>query len=108
MDKAVAGPAGFEPGDVRERYLLRNAIRWRMTGFDAIRRGANADELWEHGWTRDEKRQIEALMSNPIELKAVLLAWCRHDSTKPRRRNAWARQRIAEMLGRVFFQPASA
>lgn len=108
MDKADAGPADFEPGDVRERYLLRNAIRWRMTGFDAIRHSTNADELWDHGWTRDEKQQIAALMSNPIELKEVLLAWCRHDLTKPRRRNAWARHRIAEMLGRVFFQPASA
>ena len=101
-DEVNDGREQFEPRDQRERDLVRNAIRWRMTGCDGGIRSEDTEAVWDHGWTSEEKERIEEILRNAAELSKVLLAWCRHDETKHVSRQA-NRQDIKRLLTGSFF-----
>jgi hypothetical protein len=68
----------------RMRYIVRNAVRWHLTGFDAMNgRGMDADGVQEHGWSASERKRIAAIMADPEALNAVLVKWMEHDDAKP-------------------------
>jgi hypothetical protein len=68
----------------RMRYIVRNAVRWHLTGFDAMNgRGMDADGVDEHGWSASERERIEEVMADPAKLAAVLVKWMEHDDAKP-------------------------
>jgi hypothetical protein len=68
----------------RMRYVVRNAVRWHLTGFDAMNgRGMDADGVDEHGWSASERERIEEIMADPEALSAVLVRWMKHDDAEP-------------------------
>ena len=67
----------------RTRYLVRNAVRWHLTSFDATNRGEDADGIREHGWSASEQKIIDGVMTDPARLRKVLLAWIAFDEKKP-------------------------
>ena len=104
VDEVEDGQEQFEPRGRRERDLVRNAIRWHMTGCDRGIRTEDAEAVWDHGWTGEEKARIEEILCNEAELSKVLLAWCRHDEVKRvSRQNATNRQDIKRLLTGKFF-----
>jgi hypothetical protein len=84
----------------RMRYILRNAVRWHLTGFDAMNgRGMDADGVDEHGWSASEWERIVEIMADPEALGAVLVKWMAHDDAKPpHMRNESDKNDIAMML----------
>lgn len=68
----------------RMRHIVRNAVRWHLTGFDATNgRGMDADGVNEHGWSATERQRIAGIMADPAKLAAVLMQWMEHDDGKP-------------------------
>ena len=103
-DEVKDGQEKFEPRGRRERDLVRNAIRWHMTGCDGGIRSEDTEAVWDHGWTGEEKARIEVILCNGTELSKVLLAWCRHDEAKRlSRQNTANRQDIQRLLTGNFF-----
>jgi hypothetical protein len=84
----------------RMRHIVRNAVRWHLTGFDAMNGGGrDADGVDEHGWDAGERRRIARIMADPTQLRGVLLAWMAHDDAKPPiMRNESDKDDIAMML----------
>jgi hypothetical protein len=71
-------------GNPRMRHIVRNAVRWHLTGFDAMNgRGMDADGVDEHGWSANERERIAEIMGEPAKLAAVLVKWMEHDDAKP-------------------------
>ncbi len=67
----------------RMRHIVRNAVRWHLTGFDAMNgRGMDGDGVDEHGWSAEERRQIAEIMADPNRLGDVLVKWMAHDDAK--------------------------
>jgi hypothetical protein len=68
----------------RMRHIVRNAVRWHLTGFDAMNgRGLDADGVDENGWSASERERIAEIMADPEKLGAVLVQWMAHDDAKP-------------------------
>ena len=60
----------------RMRHIVRNAVRWYLTGFDAMNgRGRDGDGVDEHGWSAEERQQIAGIMADPDRLSDVLVKW---------------------------------
>ena len=82
-----------------------NALRWHLTGFDATNRGEDADGAREHGWSTTEQKQIDGILGDLVQLKAVLLAWIAADRAKPAsRQNARNRDDLMQRLRSDFFK----
>ena len=61
----------------RMRHIVRNAVRWHLTGFDAMNgRGMDADGVDEHGWSASERERITEIMAEPAKLAACSLVYC--------------------------------
>ena len=104
VDEVKDGREKFELSGRRERDLVRNAIRWHMTGCDGGIRSDDTGAVWDHGWTGEEKARIEEILCNGTELSKVLLAWCRHDEAKcVSRQNTASRQDVHRLLTGNFF-----
>jgi hypothetical protein len=70
--------------NARMRHIVRNAVRWHLTGFDAMNgRGRDADGVDEHGWSASERERIAAIVADPEALSAVLVKWMEYDDAKP-------------------------
>jgi hypothetical protein len=68
----------------RMRYIVRNAVRWHLTGFDAMNGGGmDADGVDEKGWSASERQCIAEVMRDPARLASVLVDWMAHDDAKP-------------------------
>jgi hypothetical protein len=94
----------------RMRHIVRNAVRWHLTGFDAMNgRGLDADGVAEHGWSASERQQIAEIMADPELLSRVLVKWMEHDDAKPAgMQNESDKNDIAMMLMvDPFFQGSS-
>jgi len=95
----------FDPEDPRVRYLIRNALRWHLTSFDATNRGEDADGVAEHGWSELEAAKIDGILADPQRLKEVLLAWVAFDESKPAERQNFRNcEEIKAILKDDFFQ----
>lgn len=84
----------------RMRHIVRNAVRWHLTGFDAMNGGGmDADGVEEMGWSASERQRIAEVMADPAKLAAVLVRWMEHDDGKPAdMRNESDKNDIAIML----------
>ena len=108
VDEVKDGREKFEPRGRRERDLVRNAIRWHMTGCDGGIRSEDTEAVWDHGWTGEEKARIGEILCNGAELSKVLRAWCRHNEAKHvSRQNTANRQGIKRILTGNFFVAVS-
>jgi hypothetical protein len=68
----------------RMQYIVRTAVRWHLTGFDAMNgKGMDADGVAEHGWSASERERIAEIMADPDLLSGVLVKWMKHDDAKP-------------------------
>jgi hypothetical protein len=94
----------------RMQHIVRTAVRWHLTGFDAMNgRGMDADGVDEHGWSAGERQHIAEIMADPAKLADVLVKWMEHDDAKPAdMQNESDKNDIAMMLMvDPFFQEAS-
>ena len=95
----------FDPEDPRTRYLIRNAVRWHLTSFDATNRAEDADGVAEHGWSELEQQEIDEILDDPLRLKEALLAWVAFDESKSvQQQNSRNCDEIRAMLRDDFFQ----
>ena len=95
----------------RMRHIVRNAVRWHLTGFDAMNgRGMDADGVDENGWSAGEQDRLADIMADPKKLADVLVKWVEHDDDKPANmQNESDKNDIAMMLMvDPFFSQANA